>query len=90
MTNADLSEALERTYHRTRDRLGLGLHNFVKDGEEDVVRMRRRFHIHFVLLGCNGMLTYFSVVGIVSVTALTSVTTLVLVVQESIDRIGKF
>ncbi len=86
MTNEDL----ERAYHRMRDKLGLELHRFVRDEAEDVEKFRRRFHIHLCLLTVNGVVTYLSLVGIVSITLVTGCTTGVLVIQEYVDRIGRF
>lgn len=90
MKSTELTEALERFYHRTRDWLGLGLHKFVRDEEDDARKFNRRLHVHLCLLTFNGCLSYFSVIGMVSVTVLTSATTTVLILQEVFDRAGKF
>jgi hypothetical protein len=89
MTNT-IKAALGRWYHRTRLKLGAGLHKFVLDGEEDAARMRRRFHIHVCLLGGSGLLTYFGVLGDVSSTTVTVLSPCLLVLQEGIDRVGRF
>lgn len=88
------SEELERRYHLLRDKLGLEMHRFVKTEEEaeerEIARMRRRFHIHVCLLGVSAVLTYLSIVGVVSIIVVTGTSTSLLIAQEYIDRIGRF
>lgn len=84
------NEAIERFYHRCRDWLGLELHKFVRDEEDEARKFSRRLHVHVCLLGVNGCLTYFSVIGIVSAVTLTSTTTMILLAQEVFDRAGRF
>jgi hypothetical protein len=83
-------ERLERYYHKSRLKMGLALHRFVLDEEEETARMRRRFHIHVCLLGASGLFTYFSVAGYLSLTLVTVVSPGFMVIQEYIDRIGRF
>ncbi len=89
-----LSEELERRYHLARANFGLQLHKFVKTEEEaeeaEIARMRRRFHIHVCVLSLSGLLTYLSLIGVVSVIVVTGTSTSLLVFQEYIDRVGRF
>jgi hypothetical protein len=75
---------------RTRARVDLELHKLVLAEEEETARMRRRFHIHVVLLGLSGFLAYLSVVDIVSLTIVTLTSPCFLLTQEYIDRVGRF
>lgn len=83
-------ERMTRWYHRFREKCGLGLHRFVRTGEEDAVRMRRRLHIHVALLTCTGAMSFCGLWGIVSLTAVTGTSTGVILLQEIIDSFGQF
>lgn len=82
-------ERMTRWYHVTRVKLDIGLHKFVRDGEEDAQRMQRRLHIHLCLLGCAGLVQFFGG-PLLGVDAVSGISFATLTVQEMIDRIGKF
>jgi len=83
-------EALERRYHRCRDKLGMELHRFVKLEEEEAARFRRRFHIHLCLMGVLLFLTVLGVDDMISTPVIVSSSAGINLLQEAIDRIGQF
>lgn len=90
MLSSRQRDALALFYHKCRDRLGLQLHRFVKLEAEEETRFRRRMHLHICLLCVSGGLSFASVVSLVSVTYVTGATTFILIIQETIDYIGRF
>jgi hypothetical protein len=84
-------EPLERHYHQVRVKLGLRLHNFVKLEEEEItIRMRRRFHIHAGVFCMLGLLSYLSVIDVVSITIVAAASPMIQVALEYIDQVGQF
>jgi hypothetical protein len=83
-------EAVERAYHRCRDRLNLELHKFVLSEEEETLRLRRRLHIHICLLGVSGLLTFLSMWNMISIAVVTGSSVTILTLQEWVDYIGRF
>jgi hypothetical protein len=82
-------ERMAHWYHVQRTKLDLGLHKFVRDGEDDTRRMARRFHIHMCLFGCAGLVETFGG-PMLGVYGLGGVSLASLALTEAIDRIGKF
>lgn len=90
MLSPSTREALAAKLRKEHDAVELKLHRFVKLEEEEVDRMRRRFHIHLVLLTAVMTLTFLSLLSMVSATEVVSAQFAVNLVQETIDRAGRF
>lgn len=90
MTDTALREAIERWYHRARERCGLELHNFAKTEAEETEKFRRRLHVHLCLMFGTALLSFFSIAGEVSVIVVTTTSTGILTLQELFDYMGRY
>lgn len=82
-------ERMTHHYHVLRVQLDLGLHKFVRDGEEDTRRMQRRLHIHICLLGGSGMIQFLDGPSL-GTYGLAGVSFAGLALTELFDCLGKF
>jgi hypothetical protein len=78
-------------FHRVGTRIDTELRVFVRaDIEDEIARMRRRFHIHAALIGCVAVLTFLTAFSIVDATVMVGSSVCAQYIQEYLDYVGKF
>lgn len=77
--------------HETiRQHAGQIVHRLVLTEAEEAEHFRRRFHLHMLLLGAIGLLTFLSLVDALNAACLVSSTLGINTIREALDYAGRF
>jgi hypothetical protein len=81
-------------YQRVKKKTDKEVAKLVLCGEEyvddEIVRLRRRFHLHLGLIGCSAVLTFMMVFSILDATIVAGSSVCIQVMQEYLDLAGRF
>jgi len=76
---------------RARAKIDTELRIFVRaDIDDEIARLRRRFHIHSCMIGCVAVLTFLSVFSVIDAATLVGSSVVLNGFQEWLDYIGRF
>jgi hypothetical protein len=94
MTNPELPPPALPLYQRVKKRTDTEVNKLVMCGEayadNEIARLRRRFHLHLSLIGCSAVLTFLMVFSILDATIVVSSSVCIQVMQEYLDMAGRF